>query len=262
MSPSHPTSRIPPTSRSLAPWLALVLAVAQALAPAVVALAGSDAFFSSGREPAITPAGYAFTIWSLICALSLFLTLWCVAGGRARSPLVVAMSRPLCVVFAGFSIWLALAGLGWTWATVMVFASMLVGLVRALTLALVRRAEVARWGRTGRVLLWATLGTYTGWTSVAVWANLAAALAQSGAPLTGAPAVLWQLGVLAGAALTVLLVLRRAAGLWACAAGCAWALVAAAVSAAQQQAPVLAAAAGTAVVLTLAWTLRVRATRT
>jgi hypothetical protein len=172
------------------------------------------------------------------------------------------MSRPLCVVFAGFSIWLALAGLGWTWATVMVFASMLVGLVRALTLALVRRAEVARWGRTGRVLLWATLGTYTGWTSVAVWANLAAALAQSGAPLTGAPAVLWQLGVLAGAALTVLLVLRRAAGLWACAAGCAWALVAAAVSAAQQQAPVLAAAAGTAVVLTLAWTLRVRATRT
>jgi hypothetical protein len=67
--------------------------------------------------------------------------------------------------------------------------------------------------------------------------------------------------VLAGAALTVLLVLSRAAGLWACAAGCAWALVAAAVGAAQQQAPVLAAAAGTAVVLTLAWTLRVRATR-
>jgi hypothetical protein len=56
-------------------------------------------------------------------------------------------------------------------------------------------------------------------------------------------------------------VISRATGLWACAAGCAWALVAVAVGAAQQQAPVVAAAAGTAVVLTLAWTLRVRATR-
>jgi hypothetical protein len=244
MSPGSPPTPVTPTSpapRPVAPWLALGLAVAQALAPGVVALTGSDALSSSGQEP----AGYAFAIWGLICALSLGLSIWCVAGGRARSPLVVALSRPLCVVFAGFSIWLVLAGL-----------------VLALALAVGHQVGIAGWSRSGRTLLWVTLGAYTGWTSVAVWVNLAAALAQSGAPLAGASATLWQLAVLAGASVTVVLVISRAAGLWACSAGCVWALVAAAVGAAQQQAPVLAAAAGAAVLLTLAWTVRVRATAT
>jgi len=40
---------------------------------------------------------------------------------------------------------------------------------------------------------------------------------KSGAPLAGATGILRQLAVLAGAALTVVLVLSRAAGLWACA---------------------------------------------
>jgi hypothetical protein len=262
MSHSSPPTPAPPAPRTLTPWLALALAVAQALSPGILALSGSDALSSSGQEPAITPAGYAFAIWGLICALSLGLSIWFVAGGRARNPLAAALSRPRCVVFAGFSIWLALASLGWTWGTAVVLATMLVGRVRALTFAVGHKGDIAEGCTTGRALLWATLGAYTGWTSVAVWVNLAAALAQSGAPLARSAATLWQLAVLAGAAATVVLVISRAAGLWACAAGCVWALVAAAVGAAQQQAPVLAAAAGAAVVLTLAWTVRVRATAT
>ncbi|HSP20180.1 MAG TPA: hypothetical protein VLQ79_11730 [Myxococcaceae bacterium] len=51
--------------------------------------------------------------------------------------------------------------------------------------------------------------------------------------------------MLAGAALTVVLVLNHGAGLWASSAGGAWALVSAAVGATQQRAPVLVAGAGT-----------------
>jgi hypothetical protein len=31
------------------------------------------------------------------------LTIWCVAGGRARRPLVVTLSRPLCVAGSGLA---------------------------------------------------------------------------------------------------------------------------------------------------------------
>lgn len=80
---------------------------------------------------------------------------------------------------------------------------MVIGLLGALSMALRNNHAITQWPRTGRALLWWTLGTYSGWSTIAVWINLTTAMAGSGAPLTG----IW--GVSAQVALAHEALLRR-----------------------------------------------------
>jgi hypothetical protein len=155
------------------------------------------------------------------------------------------------VVFAGFSGWLVGAELEPTWTTLLMFAVILGGLLRTLSIALSHRAEIASWPPVGRGLLWGVLGTYTGWSSIAIWVNLTTALAGSGAPLTGPAGVAGQLAILAGATATAVAIVRWTAGLLPYAAAAGWALGTAALGALQAGETVLGttAAGGLAVVL-------------
>ncbi|ANZ39664.1 hypothetical protein BBK82_30095 [Lentzea guizhouensis] len=82
-------------------------------------------------------------------------------------------------------------------------------------IALAHRAEIAGWSQGPQVLLWAVLGTYTGWSSVAVWVNLTTALTGSGAPIDGPAGVAGQAAVFAGAtAIAVVLVSVAVATAW------------------------------------------------
>ncbi|MDD7966185.1 hypothetical protein [Actinomycetospora lemnae] len=241
--------------RTTARWrrsVLVVLAVGQLVSSGLANLFGG-AFTTSDRpgEPAIVPAGWAFSIWGLIMLLSLGWAVWADRAAPSDDPADDTVDRlvtPLLLVFAGFSAWIASAEVEPVWATVVVFVVMLAGLLVACRVALARHDVVRTWSRTGRWLLWTLLGLYTGWSSVAIWLNLTTALVASGAPVTGAIGVAGQLGVLAAAVATAATLVQRARrvpGLaLSGAAAVTWAFAGATVGAAAAGEPLLALAAG------------------
>jgi hypothetical protein len=242
--------------------LLLALAVLQVLVPLLPAVQ-DNSFTQADRtgEPPIVPAGYTFAVWGLIEALSLGWALWSLLR---PTPLAERIAGPLSVVFAGFTLWLlAVTFVEQNWLPLTIFLGMLAALLVALRAALAARAETAGWSRLGRGLLWGVLGTYTGWSSVAVWANLTTALAGSGAPVTGTAALLGQLAVLAGATATATAIVLWTGGLLPYAATVCWAFVGITIGAAGAGEPVLAAAAvvGLAVVAGATAVLRLRRDR-
>ncbi|MET9224515.1 hypothetical protein [Lentzea sp. NPDC003310] len=238
--------------RTAVPWrvLLVVLALGQVVSPLVVSALGGGEFRTSDRagEPPIVPAGYAFSIWGLVEALCLAYAVWALVTRSPGHEVRDRLAKPLCVVFAGFTVWLVAAEVEPVWSTVAVFVVMLVALLVSLRIALVERAEIARWHRVPRVLLWSTLGVYTGWSSVAIWVNLTTALTESGAPIDGPAGLAGQVAILAGATATAVALLWRTAGLLSYGLAVAWALVAVVVATAQAQQPALAVIAAGALV--------------
>ena len=229
-------------------WIVAALAAAQAAAPLIAgALAPEFLRGDPGKEATVTPAAYAFAIWGLICLLSL-----ASAVVMLRFPLGTHWERralgDLAVVFVGFSAWLYVAAQNWIWVTVVVFAVMFAALVDVVRL-LVREAAELRCPRWVAVLVTTTFGLYLGWTSVAVFVNLAAALVSGGWPNAGHLGIAWQLVLLVAAGGTAVVLARRLHASAGYVAGVLWALVAAAICAAGRGAPVLAVAAALASVV-------------
>jgi hypothetical protein len=246
----------------------VVLAVGQLVSGGLVSVFADSPIMQADRpgEPAITPAGYTFAIWGLIELVSLGLALWLVWFRRradAQAVRVVdALTRPLLVLFAGFTVWLVASVVEPVWATLAVFLVMGLALVAGLRVGVRARGEIRTWSRLGGALVWSTLGLYAGWSTVAIWLNLTTALAFSGAPVTGTVGVLGQLAVLAGATATAVLVLRRTEGLLPYAAAVVWALVGALLGAAGAGQTVLAGAAGLGLLVVVGTTAVLRTRRT
>ena len=250
------TEQGPTTARRATPagTALVVLAVGQLVSGGLVSTLGNSVLTQPDRpgQPAITPEGYAFSIWGLIEIASLGLALWLVwfrrradarGSGSSAVPVIDALTRPLLVVFAGFTAWLVASVVEPVVATLAVFLVMGVALAAGLRVAVRARGEIRSWSRLGHALVWATLGLYAGWSTVALWINLTATLAFLGAPVSGTAGVIGQLAVLAGATATAVVVLRRTAGLLPYAAAVVWALVAATLGAAASGQPLLAGAA-------------------
>ncbi|MEV4916754.1 hypothetical protein AB0K47_08075 [Streptomyces tirandamycinicus] len=241
------------SARRAVPWRAvmLVLAVGQVVSSVLSRLYGGE-FTTADRagEPPIVPVGWAFSIWTLVELLCLAYAVWALPGRRPDPDLRDRLAVPLSVVFAGFSCWLVAAEVAPVWGTVAVFAVMIAGLLRAMSVALEQQGAIAGWGPLPRGLLWWMLGVYTGWSSIAVWVNLTTALAGSGAPVDGAVGVAGQCAVLAGATATAVAVVVWTRGLLPYALAAGWGLLTAALGALGAGQPVLAgtAAAGLAVV--------------
>lgn len=235
LSPSQP--KVTESSVHLWRWIAAVLALSQLAAPWVVDAVAGD-FLRSGatNQALITPAGYAFGLWGVICLLSAATALavlrWGLGSWWEKAVLVDAS-----VVFTGFSVWLVVAAQDWLWISVAVFAVMVAALIHIMR-RLVRRSHDLTCPRWLAVLATVTFGLYLGWSSIAVFANVAAALIDTGVP---AASVGWQVVVLlaAGAfALWLTTVLRGSPGF---VAGVLWALVAIVLGAWQRDSAVLSA---------------------
>ena len=226
-------------------WVAAALAVSQLVAPAVVnALAGN--FLESGatNEALITPAGYAFGLWGVItvlCAVTAGAVLRYGLGAWWETSLLVDAS----VVFVGFSVWLVVAAQDWLWVSVVVFMVMVSSLIHIVRLLVLRRHDLTcpSWLA---VLATVTFGLYLGWSSVAVFANVAAALISSGVPASTA---WWQFVALVAAGIFVLGLTRLFRATPGFVAAVLWALVAIAIGAAQRNSSVLSATAAVAAVL-------------
>jgi hypothetical protein len=224
----------------------LVLAAGQVATPLLVSAFGGGAFTTADRaaEPAIVPAGYAFSIWGVIELLSLLYALWALPHGRPSPELRDRLAAPLAVVFAGFSAWLVAAEVEPVWTTLAILVAMAAGLLVAVRRALAACHEIRGWGRYGSGVFWTMAGLYLGWVSVAVWLNLTTTLVASGAPLDGPAGVGGQLAILVGVTATTLALVRWTRAQPAYVAAVAWAYVGAVIGAADAGQPVLAATGG------------------
>ncbi|MGE2715232.1 hypothetical protein ACQI4L_14325 [Mycolicibacterium litorale] len=240
-------------------WVAAVLAASQLVA-SPVSRAVNGEFLKSGatNQALITPAGYAFSLWGLITLLSTVTAVAIVRHGLGSSwetDVLIDAS----VVFVGFSVWLAVAAQDWLWASVVVFVVMAVALSHIMWL-LVRHREELTCPRWLAVLATVSFGLYLGWSSIAVFANVTAALISAG---WSADAVGWQFVVLLAASLTAIVATVLLRGTPGYVAGVLWALVAIAIGASQRDSTVLAAtavSAATAVaVVAVVQQIRVRA---
>jgi hypothetical protein len=255
------------TATSVASVLLVVLAVGQVVSGALSGLFGG-AFTTADRpgEPPIVPAGYTFSIWGLIEAFSVAFAIWAFFARRRASgadrELIDRLTRPMLVVFAGFSVWLAAAELEPTWSTLAIFVIMFLALLRALSELRRGRARLAGWSRLGRVLTYGTVGLYAGWSSIAIWLNLTTALAGSGAPITGVAGILGQFAILAGATATALALLVWMSGLLPYAAAVCWAFVGAVIGAVGAGQPALAAGAAIGFLVVAVTTIALRVSRT
>ena len=220
-------------------WIAAALALTQFAAPFLAnAIAGN--FLQSGatNEALITPAGYAFSLWGLITLLSAATTLAVLRFGLG-SWWETSVLADASIVFVGFSVWLIVAGQDWLWVSVVVFAVMVAGLIHIMRL-LVRRRHDLTCPSWLAVLATVTFGLYLGWSSVAVFANVAAALINVG---VSAATAWWQFVVLVAAAAFVVVLTRMLRGSVGFVAGALWALVAIAIGAYQRDSVELSAVA-------------------
>jgi hypothetical protein len=237
----------------------VVAAVGQAVSSFLVSAFGG-AFTTADRsgEPLIVPPGGTFTIWSVIIALSVGYAIWAESDRRPDLALRNRLTRPLLVSCVGFSVWLVAAELEPNWSTLVVFLIMLAGLLRALAYAQEQRTAIRTWNPLARVLLWGTLGLYTGWSSVAVWLNLTTALVGSGAPITTPTAIVGQIAILTGAVGTAVAITWYTRGLLPYVATVAWALGGVIVSTVEEGYEVLTAAAGLGLAIVLTTTVIAR----
>lgn len=244
------TRDVAPSARTWR-WIAAVLALTQLAAPLIANAVAPD-FLKSGatNEALITPAGYAFSLWGLITALSAATALVILRYGLGswwETSILIDAS----VAFVGFSVWLLVAAQDWLWASVVVFAAMVSALIHIMRL-LVRRRHDLTCPSWVALLATVTFGLYLGWSSIAVFANIAAALINSG---VSASAAWWQFGVLVAATVSAMALTTMLRGTPGYAAGVVWALVAIVIGANNRDSMFLSATAATAVVLVVIATI-------
>lgn len=232
-------------------WIAAVLALTQLAAPLIANAVAPD-FLKSGatNQALITPAGYAFSLWGLItllCAVTALAILRYGLGSWWETNVLVDAS----VAFVGFSVWLLVAAQDWLWVSVVVFAVMVSALIHIMRL-LVRRRHDLTCPSWLALLATVTFGLYLGWSSIAVFANIAAALINSG---VSAQAVGWQFAVLVAAAVSALTLTTMLRGTPGYVAGVLWALVAIAIGAADRDSSFLSTTVAIALALVVIATM-------
>ena len=179
---------------------------------------------SAASETAVTPAGYAFAIWTPIFALAIAYAVWQALPARRDSPLCRRIGWPLIGAFALSNLWMILAQTTDNgWHLVLVLAG-----VAAFALAafLGARRAAQDYGLVSRWLVAPLLGLFAGWTLPALFVNLAGAARATGAAWwTAEPTAAAMLTVIvAGAAGAALL--RLSGRDWWFAGALLWALLA------------------------------------
>jgi hypothetical protein len=173
-------------------WVLLATAVAQAAASPVVGFDGNVS-----EDVPVVPPGVFFAVWGVIIVGCLVVAVWGLPAARATGPAYRRVQVPLSVAQLGFVAWLVVAASPVVWLTVPIFAVMLAALAYAL-----RAVVTTSTDRVTGLLLGGTLGCYAGWSSAAVWVNLATQLPLAGLPVTGPAAVVWLGACLVAATVT------------------------------------------------------------
>ncbi|MFW6772689.1 hypothetical protein ACOACO_00260 [Nocardioides sp. CPCC 205120] len=229
-----PTDRGRPTpadrARQVAVSVAYVACVvgnlfgAGVVGPVEVSTAGNEAF--AADSSLLTPAGSAFSIWSVVYAgLTLHLVVqWLPSRATAARHRVTGWLVAAAALLN--AAWLTASLQGYLWTSVVVIVALLavlVEIVRRLTRHPAGRAPGHR-DRLEPLAVDGTFGLYVGWVGVAAVANVAAASTAHGAARTGDVAVAVAVVVLVGVALAAVVMARAWGGRAAVALAQAWGL--------------------------------------
>jgi len=213
-------------------WGLLVAAVLQAAAPVVQALSDVEQPSDGSEDLLVTPAGWAFSIWSLIYALAIIhavVTVWRHDGVGSRR-----FVWDLIALYLGAAAWIAVSAAGISWATFVVLVVMTWFAIDAARIAASTRLREPRWiGHLAR----ATSGIFAGWVSAAVFLNLGTGALEL--DLVSPSDETWQVLLLAGAAIFALgvnLLMPRSPGY---AAAAIWAQVGVIAAVAGESTPAL-----------------------
>jgi hypothetical protein len=159
------------------PWLVLLAALAQivfAYVPSGLGYGASVAARSAPVTTPATPAGWAFAIWGLIYLACAVFAVWQALPAQRRKGLVVEVRGPAALLFTAntaWSLYVQLAAID-----VVSVAIILVGLAAGLTAVKRMQRFATPAGSADAWLVKAPLSLAAGWVSVAVFANIAAAL--------------------------------------------------------------------------------------
>lgn len=182
--------------------IVVVLAIGQPVSSLVFDWLSPTTLQSGAQFSPIVPPGAWFAIWGVIIVLSIT---WALAQVRPSTISLATGIRdriagPTAVVFACFALWLAAASLGQeNPAGLAVFLVILAAHVVAWMRVVAAREEIAAWNPLERGLLYGMLGTYSGWTSMAFFVQIATVTQGAGAPVDTGWGVTWQALVLAAA---------------------------------------------------------------
>ncbi|MBE9603988.1 hypothetical protein IAI18_03865 [Acetobacteraceae bacterium H6797] len=209
--------------------LALILPMLQPLAGGFSAITGwgqSIGAMSAASQTPVTPAGYAFIIWTPLFLLMIVWGIWQALPAGRNTPQARKLDWPLAAAAALNCLWMILAQTtGNGWHLVIVMAGVL---AVSLTAFWAERRYLA--GEDGAIRRWVTApltGVLAGWVSAAFFANLASAAKVTGLfPMGGWPESLAAaLVILAAGGFAAAVLTFGRGSLWY-AAGAAWALLA------------------------------------
>ena len=158
----------------------LVLAIMQVVVTVIAFEIGTtfdQATASSVGEPPIIPAGYAFLIWSVIYAGSILYGILQI-NNRRKDDLLLVRIRPLTAsAFSATNCWLIAARFNLTGLTVLCMFWLVASLLPVFMAFMHARR---RFTLIEQIAIVTPLSIYTGWVTVAVFADLSAFLYRHG----------------------------------------------------------------------------------
>lgn len=203
---------------------ALTTAIGQAAVPLLLFAGGFDGPGTRLTDETINaamPAGYAFSIWWVIFAFSIYSAVIGLRPDQLAHPGFRSIGWLMAALYGLAMLWQVIAWGGPPWATVVVIWGMLIVAVVAFIRATQFR-EDQRW----RAAVIPGLGLYAGWVSAATWVNTADVLPMYGIGPFGLSAQGMGVAVIVAVTLTAVWVLRATRGHLAYAGAVAWALIA------------------------------------
>lgn len=168
----------------------------------------------------LAPAGNAFSIWSVVYLGLVAYTVWQWLPAQKTSPRQRAFGWLVAASMLLNAAWILSIQAGWLNASVLV----ILVLLAVLTVVFLRYSSRPASSWLEAVIVDGTLGLYLGWVSVAVCANIAAALSAAGFDGLGLSPDLWAVAVLLVVAVVGVGLAIKGNGRLAVAAAIGWGL--------------------------------------